>query len=103
MYGEAKHKFIDAEMVEKRNIPIEPFDGFTVVILSHNTMQCKTWVPKLQVTAGNYNFVDSFYVVDFADTNVVFGVKWFYYMGEHTINYQILDMKFQDSKGVLRV
>ena len=63
-------------MVEKRNIPTKPFDGFTVVILGHNTMQCKTWVPKLQVTVGNYTFVDSFYVVDVVDTNLVLGVQW---------------------------
>ena len=36
--GGATHKFIDADMVEKRKIQIEPFDGFTVVIPSHNTM-----------------------------------------------------------------
>ena len=40
---------------------------------------------------------------DVADTNVVLGVKWFYSIGEHTTNYQIPEMKFQDSKGVLRV
>ena len=39
-------------MVEKNKTPIEPFDGFTVVIPGHNTMQCNTWVPKLQVTIG---------------------------------------------------
>ena len=44
--GGATHNFIDAYMVEKIRIPNEPFYGFTVVILSHNTMQCKTWVPK---------------------------------------------------------
>ena len=73
--GGATHNFIDADMVEKRKIQIEPFDGFTIVIPSHNTMQCKTWVPKLQVTVGNYTFVDSFYVVDVVDTNVVLGVQ----------------------------
>ena len=72
--GGATHKFIDAYMVDKRNIPIEPFDGFTVVIPGHNIMQCNTWIPKLQVTIGNYTFVDSFYAVDVADTNVVLGV-----------------------------
>ena len=66
-------------------------------------MQYNTWVPKLQVTIGNYTFVDSFYVVDVVDTNVVLGVKCMYSIGEHTINYQIPEMKFQDSKGVLRV
>ena len=85
------------------NIPIEPLNGFTVVIPGHNTMQCKTWVPKLQVTVGNYNFVDSFYVVDFTNSNVVFGVQWIYSIWDHTVNYQIPKMKFQDLKGVLRV
>ena len=100
--GGATHNFIDEYMVNKRNIPIEPFDGFIVVILGHNTMQCKTWVPKLQVTVGNYTFVDSFYVVDVADTNVVLGVQWLYYIGENIVNNQIPEMIFQDSKGVLR-
>ena len=66
-------------------------------------MQCKTWVPKLQVTVGNYTFVDSFYVVYVADTNVVLGVQWLYYIGDNIVNYQILEMKFQYSKGVLRI
>ena len=76
--GGAKHNFIDAYMVEKIKIPSEPFDGFKVVIPSHNTMQCNTWVPKLKVTIGNYYFIDSFYMVDVSDTNVVMGVKWIY-------------------------
>ena len=101
--GGPTHNFIDVDMVEKINIPIEPFDGFTVVIPGHNTMQCKTWVPKLQVTIGNYTFVDIFYVVDVADTNVGFRVQWLYSIGNNSVNYQIPEMKFQDSTGVLRV
>ena len=90
-------------MVEKINIPSEPFYGFTVVIPGHNTMQCNTWVPKLQVTIGNYNFVDSLYVVDVADNNIVLGVQLFHSIGDHSVNYQIPKMKFQDSIGALRV
>ena len=42
-------------------------------------------------------------MVDFADTIVVLGVQWMYPIEEHSVNYQILEMKFQDSTGVLRV
>ena len=42
-------------------------------------------------------------MVDVYDNNMVLGVKWLYSIGEHTVNYQIPEMKFQDSKGVLRV
>ena len=90
-------------MVEKINIPIEPFDGFPAVIPGHNTMQCKTWVPKMKVTLGNYTFVDIFYVFDVSYTNVVFIFQWMYDIWYHMVNYQIPKMKFQDSKGVLRV
>ena len=85
-------------MVEKRKLPIEPFDGFTVVFPGNNTMQCKTWVPKLQVIVGNYNFVDSFYLVYVSDTNVALGVKWLYSIGDHTVNYQIPEMNFKIQK-----
>ena len=42
-------------------------------------------------------------MVDVADTNLVLGVQWLYSIGDHIANYQIPEMKFQDSKGVLRV
>ena len=42
-------------------------------------------------------------MVDVADINVVLGVQLLYYIGEHSINYQIPEMKFQDSTSVLRV
>ena len=45
--GGATHNFIDANMVEKRKLPTETFDGFVVVIPNHDIMQCKTWIPKL--------------------------------------------------------
>ena len=101
--GGATHNFIDAEMMEKIKIPSEPFDGFTIVILGYNTRQCNTWIPKLQVTIRNYTYVDSFYVVDVADTNIVLGLKWLYSIGEHSVNDQIPEIKFQDSTGALRV
>ena len=67
------------------------------------TTQCSAKHGFQSCTVGNYTFVDSFYVLDVDGTNVVLGVKWMYYIGEHTINYQILEKKFQDSKVVLRV
>ena len=42
-------------------------------------------------------------MVDVDDNNVVLGVQWMYYIGENSVNYQIFEMKFQDSIGILRV
>ena len=42
-------------------------------------------------------------MVEVANTNLVLGVQWFYSIGENSLNYQIPEMKFQDSTGILRV
>ena len=62
-------------------------------------MDCTKWIPKLQVTIGNDTINEIFYVVNMADTNVVFGVKWLYSLGEHTVNYQFFEMRFKNSEG----
>ena len=62
-------------------------------------MDCTKWVPKLQVTIGNHTITDNFYVVNVADTNVVLGVQWLYSLGEHTLNFQFLEMRFKYLEG----
>ena len=77
----------------------ETFDGFTVIILGNNSMDCTKWIPKLQVTLGNHTVSDNFYVVNVADTNVVLGVQWLYYLGENKVNYKVPEMRFKNSEG----
>ena len=81
MDGGATHNFIDAALVERIKLQDEAFDGFTVIILGNNSMDCK-WTPNLQITLGNHIITDNFYVVNVDDNNVVFGVQWMYYLGE---------------------
>ena len=56
-------------------------------------MECNHWIQKLNVTEGNYNIIDSFYVVNVADTNVVLGVQWLYSIGKYTTNYREMEME----------
>ena len=51
--GGATHKFIDVALVQRRNIHDENFEGFMVIILSNNSMECAKWLPKIQVVIGN--------------------------------------------------
>ena len=67
----ATHNFIDAALVERRKLQDDTFDGFTVIILSNNSMDCTKWIPKLQVTLGNHTITKTFYVVNVDDKNVV--------------------------------
>ena len=62
-------------------------------------MDCTKWIPKLQVTIGNHTTTNNFYVVNVVDTNVVLGFQWFYYLGEHTMNYQVPEMRFKNLEG----
>ena len=88
MDGGATHNFIDASLVERRKLQAKIFYGFTFIIPGNNSMDCTKCIPKLQVTLGNHIITKKIYVVNVADTNVVFGVQWMYYLGEHTMNYQ---------------
>ena len=58
-------------------------------------MDCTKWIPKLQVTIGNHSITDNFCVVKVDDKNVVFGVQWLYSLGEHTMNYQVPEIRLK--------
>ena len=62
-------------------------------------MECNHSIPKLNVTLGNYNMTNSFYVVNVADTNVVLGVQWLYSIGKYTTDYRTMEMEFQGQDG----
>ena len=99
MDGGATNNFIDVALVERIKLQYETFDGFTVIILGNNSMDCTKWIPKLQVTLGNHIITKIFYVVNVADTNVIFGVQRLYSLGEHTMNYQVPEIRFKNSEG----
>ena len=92
--GGATHNFINTTWVAKWGIQTEKFEGFTVVLAGNNNMECNHWIPKLNVTLGNYIMTDSFYVVNVADTNVVLGVQWLYSIGKYTTDYRAMEMEF---------
>ena len=99
MDGGATHNFIYSALVERRKLQAETFDGFTVIIPGNNSMGCTKWIPKLQITLGNHTITENIYVVNVADTNMVLGVQWLYYLGEHTMNYQVPKIRFKHSEG----
>ena len=99
MDGGATHKFIDAALVERRNLQAENFDGFIVIIPGNNSMDYTKWIPKLQVTLGNHTITDNFYVVNVDNKNLVLGVKLFYYLGDNIVKYQVPEIRFKNSEG----
>ena len=64
----------DSSLVERRKLPTEPFEGFTVVIPSNHTIECNRWILNLQLNIGDYTMKDKFYVVNVVETNMVLGV-----------------------------
>lgn len=97
--GGATYNFIDSTLVTRRGIPTEDFEGFSVVVAGGCTMPCIKRVPRLNVTLGNYNLTDDFYVVDLADTNAVLGVQWLSTLGTISQNYQAMEMGFNAPDG----
>ena len=90
---EATHNFIDSALMAKRGIPIEDFEGFSVLVDGGRTMACTQMVPWLTVTVGNYSMTNDFYVVELAETNVVLGVQWLNTPGTIRINVTLIFRK----------
>jgi hypothetical protein len=97
--GGVTHNFIDATLVARRCIATEDFEGFNVVVVDGFNMTCTQKILRLVVTLGNYTLTDDFYVVDLADTNIVLGVQWLHSLGEITMNYQVMEMRFNTTNG----
>ena len=62
-------------------------------------MECTRWIPKLNITLGNYSLIDDFFVVDVPDTNVVLRVQWLYSIGKYSTYYRTMEMEFQGPNG----
>jgi len=56
----ATHNFIDAQMVERRDIQTKSFNGFLVLVPGDQTMVCACYVPELSVTMGTYTLLTTF-------------------------------------------
>ena len=64
------HNFVHAQLVQRKEIPTDDFEVFSVLVPGARTMQCMHYVPYLSVTMGTYTLTDHFFVVDISDTNV---------------------------------
>eukprot|EP00253_Pinus_taeda_P022227 PITA_22227 len=94
----ATHNFINAQMVERRGIQTESFDGFSVLVPGDQIMVCARYVPELSVTMGTYTLTDHFFVVNILDTNMVLGVQWLITLGKVTTYWKALEMEWDDEK-----
>eukprot|EP00253_Pinus_taeda_P003924 PITA_03924 len=94
----ATHNFIDAQMVERRGIPTESFDGFSVLVPRDQTMVCARYVLELSMTMGTYTLTDHFFVVNISNTNIVLGVQWLITLWKVTTDWKALEMEWDDEK-----
>ena len=91
--------FIDAHLVQRREMPTNTFKGFYVLVLGDRKMQYMHYVPSLLVTMGTYTLVYHFFVVDISDTNVILGVQWLITLGKVTTDWEALQMEWVDKKS----
>jgi hypothetical protein len=62
-HPKATHNFIDVALVTRRQIHVEDFKGFNVVVADGYNMACTQRIMGLEVTLGNYTLTDDFYVM----------------------------------------
>lgn len=52
-------------------------------------------IPDLPMHLNNFEFKAYFYVVNMGDTDMVLGMKWLHDIGEFTLNFQEMEMRFK--------
>ena len=95
----ATHNFIDASLVNKRQIPLEDFEGFSVMVADGRKIACTQWIPQLSIMMGNHTVTYDFYVVDLGDIHAILGVQWLQSLGKYSQNFQTMELKFRDADG----
>lgn len=102
IYSGATHNFIDKRTVDKIRLKAKNFEGFDVSVVGGNILSCTSRIQQMELILGGYRVRDDFYVVDIGDTDVVLGVQWLHSLGEYTIDYQTMELKFKhDGKEVV--
>jgi hypothetical protein len=100
--GGATHNFIDVSLVARRGLHTKEFGGFHVAMADAYTMTCLDMIPDLEVKLGNYTMIDTFYVVDLSDTDVVLGVQWLYSLGNVNVYAIIIVLCISIDKSIIR-
>ena len=95
----ATNNFIYAQIVRRREIPTDDFEGFSVLVPGDRTMQCMHYVPSLSITMGTYTLIYHFFVVDIPDTNVILGVQWLITFRKVTTDWENSQMEWVDRKS----
>ena len=95
----ATQNFIDAHLVQRKEIPTDTFEGFSVLVPGDRKMQCMRYVPSLSFSMGTYTLIDHLFVVDIPNTNVILGVQWLITLGKVTTNWEALQMEWVEKKS----
>ena len=91
----ATHNFIDARLVERRDIQTEEFGGIRVRVVDGYVLNCDCKITGLPLDINNYPFNKYFYVVPIGDTDIVLGMSWLHDIGEFTLNLKEMEIRFK--------
>jgi len=96
IYGGVTHKFIDVSLVTIRQIHVDDFEGFNVVLADGCKITFIDRIRGLEVALGKYILIYDFYVLYLEYTHVILGFQWLYSLVYIHMNYQDMRMEFQD-------
>jgi len=99
IYSGATHNFIDTQLVQRREIPTDDFEGFSVLDIRDRTMECMHYVPSLSGTMGTFTLNDHLFLAEIPDTNVILRVQLLITLGNVTTDWVNLQMEWVHRKS----
>lgn len=81
------HNFINERLSIIKNMKMEPFLDFDMIIKNGNIMPCKKYVPEMKVSLKYYTIKDDFFIFPLGDSpHVILRVQCLILFGDYTTN-----------------
>ncbi|XP_061373831.1 uncharacterized protein LOC133316132 [Gastrolobium bilobum] len=93
--GGSTHNFIQDRLVKFLGLETVPTQKFQVLVGNGEKMNCLGMCPQVALEMQGHGFCPDLYVLPIQGAKVVLGVQWLSELGDITLNYKQLVMKFE--------
>nr|GLL22224.1 uncharacterized protein LOC112097934 [Ipomoea trifida] len=92
--GGSTHNFIQPQLAERLNIPIQAIPPFRVYIGNGDSLQCSHSCPDVPLSLQGHMFSVTLFILPIKGPDIVLGVQWLQDLGRVTHDYAGVSMEF---------
>jgi len=103
VYGGSTHNFIKSTFVKGLNLVATEIPAFQVMVGSGSSPECHVKYMEVPIQLQGHEFIAEFFELDMNGTDMVLGVHRLATLGNITLNYRDLTMKFERDQQMVEL